>query len=212
MKFEDVTFAYPTGRADALEQPFLSSFAPVRPLGVVGRSGAGKSTLVWLALRFFDPTQGRILLGGRDIRTMPLSTLRKHVAVVAQDTYLFHGTVADNLRLGNPDATPGGDAGSRTGQPTPIEFIGGLPNGYNTVIGERGIRLSGGQRQRIAIARALLKDAPILLLDEALSNVDTENESIIQQAFEPADEGSNDAGDSAPAFQRNIRRPDSGFG
>ena len=148
----------------------------------MGRSGAGKSTLVWLALRFFDPTQGRILLGGRDIRTMPLSTLREHVAVVAQDTYLFHGTVADNLRLGNPDATQE-EMQEAARAANAHEFIGGLPNGYDTVIGERGIRVSGGQRQRIAIARALLKDAPILLLDEALSNVDTENESIIQQAL-----------------------------
>ena len=181
LKFEDVTFAYPTGRADALSNLSFELRAG-ETLGVVGRSGAGKSTLVWLALRFFDPTQGRILLGGKDIRTMPLSTLREHVAVVAQDTYLFHGTVADNLRLGNPDATQE-EMQEAARAANAHEFIAGLPNGYDTVIGERGIRVSGGQRQRIAIARALLKDAPILLLDEALSNVDTENESIIQQAL-----------------------------
>ena len=101
LKFEDVTFAYPTGRSDAISN-LTFELSAGETLGVVGRSGAGKSTLVWLALRFFDPKEGRVLLGGQDIRTMPLSTLRKHVAVVAQDTYLFHGTVADNLRLGNP--------------------------------------------------------------------------------------------------------------
>ena len=181
LTFEDVTFAYPTGRADAISNLSFQLSAG-ETLGVVGRSGAGKSTLVWLALRFFDPQQGRILLGGQDIRTMPLSTLRKHVAVVAQDTYLFHGTVADNLRLGNPDATQE-EMQEAARAANADQFITSLPNGYDTVIGERGIRLSGGQRQRIAIARALLKDAPILLLDEALSNVDTENESIIQQAL-----------------------------
>ncbi len=181
LKFEDVTFAYPTGRADAVSSLSFEVKAG-ETLGVVGRSGAGKSTLVWLALRFFDPSQGRILLGGQDVRTMPLETLRKHLAVVAQDTYLFHGTVADNLRLGNPDATPE-EMQEATKAANADQFITSLPNGYDTVIGERGIRLSGGQRQRIAIARALLKDAPILLLDEALSNVDTENESIIQQAL-----------------------------
>ena len=181
LTFEDVTFAYPTGRADAVGNLSFQLSAG-ETLGVVGRSGAGKSTLVWLALRFFDPQQGRILLGGQDIRTMPLSTLRKHVAVVAQDTYLFHGTVADNLRLGNPDATQE-EMQEAARAANADQFITSLPNGYDTVIGERGIRLSGGQRQRIAIARALLKDAPILLLDEALSNVDTENESIIQQAL-----------------------------
>ncbi len=181
LKFEDVTFAYPTGRANAVSNLNFELKAG-ETLGMVGRSGAGKSTLVWLALRFFDPTEGRILLGGQDIRTMPLATLRKHVAVVAQDTYLFHGTVADNLRLGNPDATPE-EMQQAAKAANADQFITSLPNGYDTVIGERGIRLSGGQRQRIAIARALLKDAPILLLDEALSNVDTENESIIQQAL-----------------------------
>lgn len=181
LKFEDVTFAYPTGRANAISNLSFELKAG-ETLGVVGRSGAGKSTLVWLALRFFDPSEGRILLGGQDIRTMPLATLRKHVAVVAQDTYLFHGTVADNLKLGNPDATPE-EMQEAARAANADQFITSLPNGYDTVIGERGIRLSGGQRQRIAIARALLKDAPILLLDEALSNVDTENESIIQQAL-----------------------------
>ena len=181
LTFENVTFAYPAGRAEALTNLSFELRAG-ETLAVVGRSGAGKSTLVWLGLRFFDPSQGRILLGGQDIRTLPLSTLRSHLAVVAQDTYLFHGTVAQNLRLGNANASLE-EMQEAAKIANAHRFITALPNSYDTVIGERGIRLSGGQRQRIAIARALLKDAPILLLDEALSNVDTENESIIQEAL-----------------------------
>ena len=187
IEFEKVTFAYPGGRAPALKD-FSFKLHAGETLGVVGRSGAGKSTLVWLALRFFDPSQGRILLGGHNLRSLPLATVRKHMAVVTQDTYLFHGTVAQNLRLGNPNASP--DELEQAAQiANAHEFITALPRGYDTVIGERGIRLSGGQRQRIAIARALLKDAPILLLDEALSSVDTENESTIQEALNRLMEG-----------------------
>ena len=181
IEFQDLTFAYPGGRAPALRDLSFTLNAG-ETLGIVGQSGAGKSTLVWLALRFFDPTQGRILLGGRDLRSLPLSTIRRHIAVVTQDTYLFHGTVAENMRLGNPNASQ--QQLEEVAQAANAhDFISALPQGYDTVIGERGIRLSGGQRQRIAIARALLKDAPILLLDEALSNVDTENEATIQEAL-----------------------------
>ena len=134
-------------------------------------------------LRFFDPQQGRILLGGHDIRTLPLDVLRRHIAVVMQDTYLVHGTVAENLRFGKPHATQAElEAAARNANAH--EFIQALPQGYETIVGERGLRLSGGQRQRLAIARALLKDAPILFLDEALSSVDTENEAFIQEALE----------------------------
>jgi ATP-binding cassette subfamily C protein CydCD len=123
------------------------------------------------------------LLGGHDIRTLPLNVLRRHIAVVMQDTYLVHGTVAENLRFGKPDATQAEiEAAARAANAH--EFIQALPQGYATIVGERGLRLSGGQRQRLAIARALLKDAPILLLDEALSSVDTENEALIQEALE----------------------------
>ena len=156
---------------------------PGEQVGLVGPSGAGKSTMIWLLLRFFDPQEGRILLGGHDIRRLPLEVLRRHIAVVMQDTYLVHGTVADNLRFGKPDATQEElEEAARAGNAH--DFIQALPQGYETIVGERGQRLSGGQRQRIAIARALLKDAPILLLDEALSHVDTENEALIQEALE----------------------------
>ena len=135
-------------------------------LGLVGPSGAGKSTVVWLVLRFYDPQQGRVLLGGEDVRDIPLELLREQVAVVTQDTYLFHGTVAENLRLGNPTATQEElEAAARTANAH--DFIIHLRHGYDTIVGERAVRLSGGQKQRIAIARALLKNAPILILDEA---------------------------------------------
>lgn len=181
IRFEGVSFSYPT-RAHVLKEVHLTVDAGQR-MGIVGPSGTGKSTLIWLLLRFFDPQHGRILLGGYDIRTLPLDVLRRSIAVVMQDTYLIHGTVADNLRFGNPDATQDDlEAAARAAHAH--DFIMSLPLGYETVVGERGLRLSGGQRQRLAIARALLKDAPILLLDEALSSVDTENEALIQEALE----------------------------
>lgn len=187
VRFEDVTFGYAGRNTPALEGVSFT-LQVGETLGVVGPSGAGKSTLVWLLLRFFDPQQGRILLGGQDLRTLPLDVLRRQVAVVAQDTYLFHGTVADNLRLGKPDATLAElEAAARAANAH--DFITALPRGYDTVVGERGARLSGGQRQRIAIARALLKDAPILVLDEALSSVDSENEATIQEALERLQRG-----------------------
>ncbi len=181
VRFEAVGFSYPT-RPDVLHEVCLT-VEPGQRLGIVGSSGAGKSTLIWLLLRFFDPQQGRILLGGHDLRTLPLAVLRRHIAVVMQETYLVHGTVADNLRFGKPDATKEElEAVARAAYAH--EFIMALPQGYSTMVGERGLRLSGGQRQRLAIARALLKDAPILLLDEALSSVDTENEALIQEALD----------------------------
>ncbi|MGH7872061.1 MAG: thiol reductant ABC exporter subunit CydC, partial [Candidatus Binatia bacterium] len=157
-------------------------------LGIVGPSGAGKSTVVSLMLRFVDPQQGRIFLGNRDLRDLSLSFLRRHVAVVAQDTYLFYGTVAENLRLARPEATQQEiEAAARAANAH--DFISALPKGYETLVGERGARLSGGQRQRVAIARALLKDASILVLDEALSSVDAQNEAIIQEALNRLMEG-----------------------
>ena len=182
VRFEGVDFAYEGGRRPALENVSFTLNAG-EVLGVVGPSGAGKSTLVWLLLRFYDPQSGRVTLGGHDVRDLPLETLRRQVSVVTQDTYVFQGTVADNLRLGKPDATPAEmEAAARAANAH--EYISALPHGYDTWIGERGVRLSGGERQRLAIARALLKSAPILLLDEALSSVDSENEAAIQEALE----------------------------
>ena len=185
--FEDVSHSYSEGRRPALHD-LSFTLHEGETLGLVGPSGAGKSTIVWLILRFFDPWQGVVRLGGRDLRDIPLDELRERISVVTQDTYLFHGTVAENLRFGNSDATQTQlEEAARAANAH--EFIRHLPNGYDTVVGERAVRLSGGQKQRIAIARALLKDAPILILDEALSSVDAENEALIQQALDRLMEG-----------------------
>ncbi|MBS0638620.1 MAG: ABC transporter ATP-binding protein [Proteobacteria bacterium] len=180
--FDAVTFAYPGGRQPAHTGLSFVIEAGER-VGIVGPSGAGKSTIVRLLLRLHDPSSGTVSIGGHDLRDMDPDAVRAMIAVVAQDTYLFHGTVEDNLRLGRPDATQDDLVAAAT-MANAHAFITALPQGYQTVIGERGTALSGGQRQRIAIARALLRDAPILVLDEALSSVDAENETIIQQALD----------------------------
>ncbi|PYO25134.1 MAG: ABC transporter [Candidatus Rokuibacteriota bacterium] len=159
--FEDVTFAYPGGRA-AVHERLSFAVPPGERIGFVGPSGSGKSTIARLLLRFYDPQAGRILIGGHDVRALRLDDLRAQIAIVQQDTYLFHGTVEDNLRIGKPTATADEIAAAARAA-NAEEFITRLPQGYRTVVGERGVRLSGGQRQRIAIARALLRDAPILL-------------------------------------------------
>ncbi len=182
IEFEGVTFAYPTGRREALSGVSFAAAAG-RRVGVVGRSGSGKSTLLWLLQRMYVPQEGTIRLGGRDLNTLSFAQIRSRMAVVMQDTYLFHGTVLANLRFGREEATDE-DVIAAAQAANAHEFIAGLPEGYQTVIGERGHRLSGGERQRIAIARALLRDAPILILDEALSSVDAENEATISEALD----------------------------
>ncbi len=180
--FRDVHFSYPGGRGTVHTGMDFKVAAGER-VGIVGRSGAGKSTIVRLLLRFHDPDAGEVCIGGIDLRALPREEICRQVAVVSQDVYLFHGTVEDNLRIGKPNATQS-DYENACRAANIHDFIANLPQGYKTVVGERGIRLSGGQRQRIAIARALLKDAPILVLDEALSSVDAENEAVIQEALE----------------------------
>ncbi|HWA79547.1 MAG TPA: ABC transporter ATP-binding protein, partial [Acetobacteraceae bacterium] len=182
VEFSDVRFAYPGGRGAAHEGLSFRVAAGER-VGIVGPSGAGKSSIVRLLLREYDPQAGRLLFGGKDLRTLDAEALRASIAVVAQDAVLFEGTVAENLCLGRPEASRAEiEAAARAANAH--EFILALPDAYETRIGERGARLSGGQRQRLAIARALLLDAPILILDEALSSVDAENEAVIQQALE----------------------------
>src|SRR6266404_8373689 len=179
--FEDVYFAYPGGRG-AAHEGLSFTVAAGEKIGIVGPSGSGKSSVARLLLRLFDPQRGTVRIGGQDLKTLDLDTLRRMIAVVHQDTYLFYGTVEENLRLGRPDADHAEiEAAARDANAH--EFISALPQGYATMIGERGVLLSGGQRQRLAIARALLRDAPILILDEALSSVDAENEAAIQQAI-----------------------------
>ena len=180
--FEGITFAYPGARRPAhVELSFL--VRPGERVAIVGPSGSGKSTIARLLLRFHDPDRGRITIGGRDLRELSLEQVRSRVALVSQDTWLFHGTVGDNIRMGKPDASRD-ELYAATRAANAEEFILRLPQGYDTVVGERGVRLSGGQRQRIAIARALLRDAPILVLDEALSSVDAESEALIQSALD----------------------------
>ncbi len=187
LSFSAVTFSYPGRRVPVVVGIDLT-VRPGETLAVVGPSGAGKSTLVWLATRFYDPNSGSISIGGVDLRQAPIAWAREQVSVVTQDTYLFHGSVGENLRFGNPGATIG-DLEKAAEAANALGFIQALPEGFATVIGERGIKLSGGQRQRIAIARALLKDAPILILDEALSSVDAESEASIQRALNTLMEG-----------------------
>ena len=182
ISFEDVSFSYPGGRQVTHKGLNFRVQAGER-VGFVGSSGVGKSSIVRLLLRFYDPDNGSIKIGGHDLRDLSFEEIRSQIAVVNQDTYLFHGTVEDNLRIGKPDATVD-DISAACRTANAHDFVEKLPNGYATVIGERGIRLSGGQRQRIAIARAILSDAPILVLDEALSAVDAENEAIIQEALD----------------------------
>ncbi|MGI9408907.1 MAG: ABC transporter ATP-binding protein, partial [Hyphomicrobiaceae bacterium] len=180
--FEDVTFAYP-GSERATHQGLSFNIKAGERVGFVGPSGVGKSSIVRLLLRFYDPNSGVVRIGGQDVCKLDFASIRSQIAVVNQDTYLFHGTVADNLFVGNPEASQK-DLEAACHAANAHGFIAALPQGYETVIGERGIRLSGGQRQRIAIARALLRDAPILVLDEALSAVDAENEAVIQDALD----------------------------
>ena len=151
-------------------------------MALVGTTGAGKTTVSRLIPRFYDPQGGQICVGGHDLRSLDLEFLRANVASVMQDVFLFHGTVRQNIAFGRPDASA--DELVQAAQAANAhEFIIDLSDGYDTIIGERGVRLSGGQKQRISIARALLKDAPILILDEATSSVDTETEWQIQQAL-----------------------------
>ena len=182
LAFEDVRFTYPGGRG-RIHDGLDFDIAAGERIGIVGASGAGKSSIVRLLLRLYDPEAGRVRVGGHDLKDLSFAAIRRQFAVVQQDTHLFHGTVADNLRFGKSAATAAEmEAAARAANAH--DFIGQLPQGYDTIVGERGIRLSGGQRQRIAIARALLRDAPILILDEALSAVDAENEAVIQDALD----------------------------
>ncbi|MCA9003241.1 MAG: ATP-binding cassette domain-containing protein, partial [Planctomycetes bacterium] len=149
---------------------------------LVGPTGAGKSTIIKLLLRFYDPTRGSITLDGVDLVSLNLNNLRKAIGLVSQDVFLFHGSVRDNIAYGKPDATQEEvEAAARAAEAD--EFIRELPQGYETIVGERGQKLSGGQRQRLSIARAVLKDPPILILDEATSAVDNETEAAIQRSL-----------------------------
>jgi subfamily B ATP-binding cassette protein MsbA len=180
--FEGVSFRYPTGSGFALDGIDLEVKAG-QVVALVGASGAGKTTLANLVPRFYDVTAGSIRIDGRDIRDLRLASLRDKISIVAQDTFLFNDTVAANIGYGLRHATPE-QVRDAARNALAEEFIGHMPQGYDTVIGERGQKLSGGQRQRLAIARALLKNAPILILDEATSHLDTESERLVQTALQ----------------------------
>lgn len=180
--FESVSFRYP-GHRRTVHDHLDFKIMPGERVGIVGSSGCGKSSIVRLLLRFYDPIAGGVRLGGHDLRDLSLEEIRKEVSVVHQDTFLFHGTVAENIRMGRPNASES-EIANAARFANIHDFVAALPDGYDTIIGEKGIKLSGGQRQRVAIARALLRDSPILVLDEALSAVDAENEAVIQQALD----------------------------
>ena len=188
LRFEDVEFHYPTRPdAPALHQ-FNLDIRPGETVALVGPSGAGKSTVFALLLRFYDPQRGRICFDGIDLRAMALPELRGAIALVPQETVIFGGTTANNIRFGRQDASDEEvRAAARAAEAH--DFIQMLPDAYGAELGERGVRLSGGQRQRIAIARAILRNAPLLLLDEATSALDAQSEAAIQQALERLEKG-----------------------
>ena len=185
--FTGVTFGYPGGGTPALQDVSLE-IAPGETVALVGHSGAGKTTCASLLMRFWDTDAGTIAIGGYDVRQLPQHSLRELIAWVPQDIYLFNTSLRENIRMARPGAT---DAEVEKAARTALahEFITEMPRGYDTVAGERGVQMSGGQRQRIAIARALLKDSPVLVLDEAVSSLDTRNEQELNLALHAVRQG-----------------------
>jgi len=181
IELDHVEFAYPGNTRHVIEQVSLTVPAG-NTVALVGPSGAGKTTLCNLVARFYDPQAGRVLLDGVDIRSFDVESYRRLLGIVEQDVFLFDGTVAENIAFGRPAATDA-ELIAAAEVANAAEFIQHLPNGYDTIIGERGVKLSGGQRQRLAIARAVLADPKILVLDEATSNLDSESEQLIQQGL-----------------------------
>jgi subfamily B ATP-binding cassette protein MsbA len=187
LDFERVTFRYNGGKQDAVKD-FNLRIEPGKSYALVGASGAGKSTILSLILRLYDPTTGVVRIDGHDLRSLTQRSLRKHIGLVSQDTFLFHDTILKNIQFGRLDATKE-EIQAAAKAANAHDFIMAQPKGYETLVGDKGCLLSGGQQQRLAIARALLKNAPILLLDEATSALDTESEQQIQLALERLAQG-----------------------
>jgi ATP-binding cassette subfamily B protein len=190
IEFRDVTFRYPDSRPD--EQPTLDDVSfRIRPgqfAAFVGPSGAGKTTVSYLVPRLYEASEGAVLFAGHDVLDLAHESLIDHIGIVSQETYLFHATIAENLRYAAPDATQ--EQLEQAARAANIhDTIAGFPDGYDTIVGERGYRLSGGEKQRIAIARVLLKDPEVLILDEATSALDTISERVVQQALDTASHG-----------------------
>jgi ATP-binding cassette, subfamily B, bacterial len=183
--FERITFNYPSRPSTSALKDFTLSVQPGETVALVGPSGAGKSTVFQLLLRFYDPAQGRILLDGVSTREVSLHQLRARIGIVPQDAVIFSSSALENIRYGRPGASDEQVIAAATAA-FAHDFIMALPQGYDTFLGERGVRLSGGQRQRVAIARAILKNPPLLLLDEATSALDAESERMVQAALESA--------------------------
>jgi len=181
IRLEGVTFSYPGGARPAVRE-VTAGIEPGQMVALVGPSGAGKTTITGLVARFFDPDQGRILIDGTDVREITRSSLAAQLGIVFQDTFLFHASIADNLRYARPDATDE-DLASAVCAAHLDEFVAGLPDGYETIVGERGHRLSGGEKQRMAIARVILREPRIVILDEATSHLDSVSEQHIQAAL-----------------------------
>jgi ATP-binding cassette subfamily B protein len=176
-----VSFRYASS-GDVLSKIALT-FPAGKTTALVGSTGSGKTTIIKLRLRFYDPTQGAVRLGGHDLQELDLASYRSHVGLVSQDMFLFHGSVRENIAYGRPHASDDEiRAAARVAEAS--DFIEALPHGYDTIVGERGQKLSGGQRQRLSIARAVLRDPQILILDEATSSVDNETEAAIQRSLE----------------------------
>ena len=187
IEFSSVEFSYDSAGRKAIDGVSFS-VGVGETVALVGRSGAGKTTSAQMLLRFWDPDEGSVSVGGNNLRDFDLEGLRRHITLVAQETYLFNTTIRENLRMARPEATD--IEVERTAEIANVhEFVESFPDRYETMVGERGIQLSGGQRQRISIARALLKDSPILILDEATSHLDAVNEQQVRQAMARLMEG-----------------------
>ncbi len=184
MTFDEVVFRYPARPEDAALNGVSFDIRPGETVALVGPSGAGKTTVIQLIQRFFDPTSGRILLDGIDLRDMARADFRGSIALVPQDPVIFATSARENIRFGRPAEV---EEAARAA--AAHDFLAALPQGYDTYVGERGVMLSGGQKQRVAIARAILRDAPILLLDEATSALDAESERLVQMAVDRLAEG-----------------------